>query len=261
METFRISKLWKMRIWVVFGSALGFLFLLLAIGIFVVWPSQRSNIAWIEFGWWVPYFMIFLFIVSIIAAVNLRKMNRYSLELSEETIHAGRVQMQLENIAVIEHKKRRDENLLVLQSKLKNKMEIPGGLDGYLYVNAFIENHAKNATRLGEEKSVVNIAKQTRLFISMIQGWKKDGIGYSKRFELLKQGGFRNPTASSLLGLAENQSINPKEAQGLIEQIRNWKSQGKDEPACLAMLVKEGFNPMAAQVLLVEADRNLSPSG
>ena len=255
METFRYSKLWKMRSWVGLGSALAFLLMFLLIGIFVVWPSQRNPIAWIEFGWWVPYLMIGLFILSIIYAINLRKVNLFSVELSEEIIRAGRVQMQWENVALIEHKKSGDDSSLILHSKLKNKMEIPGGLDGFYYVKAFIENHAINAPRSGEKKLAAPLNKQTRLFISMIQGWKKRGYGYSKRFELLKQGGYNNVTAHSFLRLAESHGIDPKEVKGLIGQIREWKDQGNDEPARLALLAKEGFNPSAAKVLLAEADR------
>ena len=90
----------------------------------------------------------------------------------------------------------------------------------------------------------------------MIQGWKREGFDYSKRFELLMQSGVGSPLAHSFLGLAESHGIDPKEAKGLIGHIREWKDQGKDEPAQFALLAKEGFNSAAARFLLAEADRN-----
>jgi hypothetical protein len=255
MDTFRYSKLWKMRLWVGLGSALAFLLMFLGIGIFVVWPSQRNPIAWIEFGWWVPYLMIFLFIVSIIYAVNLRKVNLFSVELSEEIIRAGRVQMQWENVALIEHKKSGDDSSLILHSKLKNKMEIPGGLDGFYYVKAFIENHAINAPRSGEKRLVAE-GEKIRFFLAMIQHWKKLGYDYSKRFDLLKNAGFGRKMADFYLGFAESNDVDPKETRKIFAQIKGWKNQGVDEPQRIDRLENQGFNHVTAKMLVQEAERN-----
>jgi hypothetical protein len=76
---------------------------------------------------------------------HLRKAHRYSLELSEEPIHTGKIQMPWENVVLIAYQKARDNSSsLVLRLELKDKMEVPGVLDGFAYVKAFIENHAGN---------------------------------------------------------------------------------------------------------------------
>ena len=255
MEKFGYSKLWKMRVWVGLGSALAFLLMFLGIGIFVVWPSQRNPIAWIEFGWWVPYLMIALFIASIIMAVNLRKIYQFSVDLSEEIIRAGRVQMQWENVELIEHKKSGDDSSLILHSKLKNKMEIPGGLDGFYYVKAFIENHAINAPRSGEKKLAAE-GEKIRFFLAMIQRWKKLGYDYSKRFDLLKNAGFGKRMADFYLGFAESSDVDPKETRKIFAQIKGWKNQGVDEPQRIDRLEKQGFNHVTAKLLVQEAERN-----
>jgi hypothetical protein len=257
METFRYRKLWKASLYIYLGFAIFVLLWLLWIAVIIIWPNIGNPFLSVKFSWWVPFFAIGLIVLIIFMIVGIRKVQNFSIELTEESIRAGKNQMTWGDISLVQFKKSGSGGIpsIILHSKVNSQMEIPGSLEGYGYVSGVIVSHSKNAAMEGGGRPAVE-GEKIRFFLSLIQRWKKLGYGYSKRFELLRQAGFGKAMTNYYLGYAECSDVTPEETQEIFTQIQGWKDQGVDDPQRIDRLEKQGFNHVTAKLLVQEADRN-----
>ena len=255
METFRHSKIWKAQLYIYLGFAIFVLLWLLWIAATIVWPNIGNPFLSVKFSWWVPFFTVGLIVLVIFMIVGIQKAQNYSVELTDESICAGKTQMKWGDVSRVEFKKRSGGlPSISLHSKANSQMEIPGSLDGYGYIGGFVVGHAINTTLVGASKPVAQ-GEKIRFFLAMIQRWKKLGYDYSKRFDLLKKVGFGKTMANYYLGFAEGSDVSSEETRDIIAQIKGWKDQGFDDSKRLDLLQKQGFNLVTSKLLVQEADR------
>jgi hypothetical protein len=255
MERFKYSKFGLIGLYTALGAALAFLILFLVIGFVEVWPNRNAPIR-IEFGWWVPYFMVALAGFSVFAMVRIHRLRDYYVDLSEDCIIVNDKKLKWTNIAQVEFTKSSDNNpTIILHSKKDHRLEIPPLMDGYAYIRGFIEGHARDAQRIGKVEPPVVYEEKMQTLIGLVQSWKDQGFSYSERLGFFIAQKYSKPLVESVLGEAERVDDFRGKATEMLTTIRGWKDQGLDHTQQFDLLTKQGYGPYAANLLLHEVDR------
>jgi len=141
MEKFGYNKAWKAKMLMECSYPVIFLLGVLAIGLFIVWPS--GGVA--EFKWWMPLLVIGLIIWAIIEIGKYRKALAFLVELSEETIRVGDKRASWADISKVESRRAfGDVPAIILHTNSGTSLNIPAATESLPYIKGFIDNRTKS---------------------------------------------------------------------------------------------------------------------
>lgn len=146
MDKFGYNKAWKAHKFMACGYPVIGLLGMLAIGLFVIWPSSSDSFYRVKFTSWAPAAAVALAVWAFLAIQKFRRALVFSVELSEEMIRVCGDGVKWSDITRVESRGALGDGFaVILHTTSGSRMGIPAATVNLAHIRAFIDAHANNA--------------------------------------------------------------------------------------------------------------------